>query len=122
MAYKNKEDQASASKRHYEANKSKIKQRSKTRNRKQRNANKAYVDKIKVESSCVDCGEGNPLVLDFDHVKGKKVGDISSMVYQSYCVESIQKEIDKCEVRCSNCHRVATHNRRIEKQNAKTNS
>ena len=106
MAYKNKEDQASASKRHYEANKSKIKQRSKKRNRKQRNANKAYVDKIKVESSCVDCGEGNPLVLDFDHVKGKKVGDISSMVYQSYCVESIQKEIDKCEVRCSNCHRV----------------
>ena len=76
MAYKNKEDQASASKRHYEANKSKIKQRSKTRNRKQRNANKAYVDKIKVESSCVDCGEGNPLVLDFDHVKGKKVGEI----------------------------------------------
>lgn len=122
MAYKNKEDQASASKRHYEANKSKIKQRSKTRNRKQRNANKAYVDKIKVESSCVDCGEGNPLVLDFDHVKGKKVGDISSMVYQSYCVESIQNEIDKCEVRCSNCHRVATHKRRIEKQNAKTNS
>jgi hypothetical protein len=116
MAYKNKDDQASASKRHYEANKSKIKQRSKKRNRKQRNANKAYVDKIKVESSCVDCGEGNPLVLDFDHVKGEKVGDISSMVYQSYCVESIQKEIDKCEVRCSNCHRVATHNRRIEDQ------
>ena len=122
MAYKNKEDQASASKRHYEANKSKIKQRSKKRNRKQRNANKAYVDKIKIESSCVDCGEGNPLVLDFDHVKGEKVGDISSMVYQSYCVESIQKEIDKCEVRCSNCHRVATHNRRIEKSNAKINS
>ena len=122
MAYKNKDDQASASKRHYEANKSKIKQRSKKRNRKQRNANKAYVDKIKVESSCVDCGEGNPLVLDFDHVKGEKVGDISSMVYQSYCVESIQKEIDKCEVRCSNCHRVATHNRRIEKQNEEANS
>lgn len=122
MAYKNKEDQAAASKRYYEANKSKVKQRSKKRNRKQRNANKAYVDKIKVESSCVDCGEGNPLVLDFDHVKGEKVGDISSMVYQSYCVESIQKEIDKCEVRCSNCHRVATHNRRIKKQNATTNS
>ena len=122
MAYKHKEDQAAASKRHYEANKSKIKQRSKKRNRKQRNANRAYVDKIKAQSSCVDCGESNPLVLDFDHVSGDKICDISTMVYRSYCVESIQKEIDKCEVRCSNCHRVATHNRRIEKQNAKDNS
>lgn len=122
MAYKNKEDQAAAAKRHYEANKEKIVARSYKRNKKQRIINKAFVDQVKQSSPCVDCGESNPLVLDFDHVKGEKVCDISNMVYRSYCVESIQKEIDKCEVRCSNCHRVATHNRRIEKQNAKTNS
>jgi hypothetical protein len=122
MAYKRKEDQAAASKRHYEANKSKIKKRSKKRNRRQRDINRADVNKVKEGVSCVDCGESNPLVLDFDHVSGDKICDISNMVYRSYCVESIQKEIDKCEVRCSNCHRVATHNRRIEKQNAKTNN
>ncbi len=123
MAYKNKKNQVTASKRHYEANKEKIKARSCIRNKKQRIKNKAFVDQVKQSSACVDCGESNPLVLDFDHVKGDKVCDISNMVYRSYCVESIQKEIDKCEVRCSNCHRVATHNRRIEKKsNAKTNS
>jgi C1A family cysteine protease len=107
LAYKNKIDQAAASKRHYEKHKDKIKDRSKKRNKRQKRKNQEYIRAIKEASSCVDCGESNSVVLDFDHVKGEKVSNIS-----------IQKEIDKCEVRCSNCHRIATAKRRNEKRNS----
>jgi hypothetical protein len=112
MPYKNPEKQAAASKRHYEANKEKVKLRSKKRNRKQLSINKKYVDKVKSESGCVDCGETNHIVLDFDHVNGNKYKSVSAMVHEYYSVNAIQKEIDKCEVRCANCHRQVTHERR----------
>lgn len=56
---------------------------------------------------CIDCGESDPLVLDFDHVKGNKYKNITSML-GIYSQENILKEIDKCAVRCSNCHRRKT--------------
>ena len=115
MAYKDKKDQAAASKRHYEANKEKVKARSRKRNIKQRDLNKEYVRKVKTESGCVDCGETNHIVLDFDHITDDKYKSVSDMVFGYYSIESIQKEIDKCEVRCSNCHRIITYNRRNEK-------
>jgi hypothetical protein len=55
---------------------------------------------------CVDCGESDPIVLDFDHVRGEKKVDVSSM--SSYCLASVQEEMSKCEVRCANCHRRKT--------------
>ncbi|MBD2564531.1 HNH endonuclease [Nostoc linckia FACHB-391] len=60
--------------------------------------------------SCVDCGEADPIVLEFDHIQQKKYG-ISRMVYAGMGVDSISKEIEKCEVRCANCHRRATAKR-----------
>ena len=59
---------------------------------------------------CVDCGETDPIVLEFDHIQQKKYG-ISRMVYAGMGVDSISKEIEKCEVRCANCHRRATAKR-----------
>ena len=112
MAYRNKEDQAAASKRHYEKNKDKVKKRSYKRNVNQRQRNREYIAGVKGNSKCVDCGESNPLVLEFDHVIGEKIGNISDMCHSCCSIETIQKEIDKCEVRCANCHRIQTHNRR----------
>ena len=60
---------------------------------------------------CVDCGEANPIVLEFDHVRGVKAGDISSMVYKQTKARVLE-EIKKCEVRCANCHRVKTFKER----------
>lgn len=54
---------------------------------------------------CIDCGNSNPIVLDFDH-RGDKKYNVSNML--SYSWETIEKEIAKCDVRCANCHRIRT--------------
>ena len=53
---------------------------------------------------CVDCGESDPLVLTFDHVRGEKKGNIADMVAHGCSVARLLAEIEKCEVRCANCH------------------
>lgn len=55
-------------------------------------------------TSCVDCGEADPYVLTFDHVRDIKKMSISQMVNQGYSLKAIRHEINKCEVRCANCH------------------
>lgn len=64
---------------------------------------------------CVDCGEGDPSVLEFDHVSTKRA-EISRMVADGYPVAEIVTEIAKCEVRCGNCHRRRTHERRLTQE------
>ena len=71
---------------------------------KKREEARAYVFAYLSEHPCVDCGEYDPLVLTFDHVRGSKKMNVSQIVNQGYLVEVIQQEIDKCEVVCSNCH------------------
>jgi len=53
---------------------------------------------------CVDCGERDPVVLQFDHVRGRKRKEVANMAQEGYSIEAIQKEIGKCVVRCANCH------------------
>ena len=67
-----------------------------------------YVWNYLKQNPCVDCGEKDPIVLDLDHVRGKKKRAVSHLVRRGNCLETIKKEIDKCEVRCSNCHRLKT--------------
>lgn len=70
-----------------------------------------YVQKIRdylVSHPCVDCGEKDPLVLDFDHVRGAKKDNISRMIRHIYAWSTIEAEIAKCEIRCANCHRRRT--------------
>lgn len=57
---------------------------------------------------CVDCGEDDPLFLEFDHVHGPKRLSISNMYGQGYGWATILAEIEKCEVRCVKCHRRRT--------------
>lgn len=63
------------------------------------------VDYLKLHP-CVDCGESNPIVLEFDHCKGQKDFTICDGIHHS--LKRIQNEIKKCEVRCANCHRQRT--------------
>lgn len=75
-------------------------------------AARAHVATFLASHACVDCGEPDPVVLDFDHVRGSKVCDVSRMVAGGYRLRRIDEEIAKCEVRCSNCHRRITAKRR----------
>jgi hypothetical protein len=70
--------------------------------KKNRHRNKNFVFKYLSEHPCKDCGESDPLVLEFDHIKGKKRCSPFGMASQS--LEAIIKEIKKCIVRCANCH------------------
>jgi len=73
-----------------------------------RNSARELVLNYLLTHRCVDCGETDPIVLEFDHVQGVKVASVSEMVGQGYSLEKIQAEMEKCVVRCSNCHRRKT--------------
>jgi hypothetical protein len=59
---------------------------------------------------CIDCGEGDPVVLEFDHLEDKLFNISTKLI--TYSWERIVAEIDKCEVVCANCHRRRTARRR----------
>ncbi len=58
---------------------------------------------------CVDCGESDADVLDFDHLRDKRA-NVSRLVHTAVSWDLIVAEISKCEVRCANCHRRRTAN------------
>lgn len=78
-----------------------------------RKRNTDYIKNYLKNNPCVDCGESDIIVLEFDHIRGDKKFCISRAKTEGYSIKTIQTEIDKCQVRCANCHRRITHKRRI---------
>lgn len=62
-----------------------------------------YILDYLISHPCVDCGERDPAVLEFDHVRDKKLFTIS-LKCNNYSLDKIKDEIEKCEIRCTNCH------------------
>ena len=60
------------------------------------------------DHSCIDCGEDDPIVLEFDHVRGTKIKAVSALVNDCRDWKDISIEIEKCDVRCANCHKRKT--------------
>lgn len=59
---------------------------------------------------CVDCQRTYPFyVMDFDHVRGEKVAEVSKLAAQASSKKVLLEEIAKCEVVCANCHRERTY-------------
>lgn len=77
-----------------------------------RQRTRKYVREYLKTHPCVDCGEDDPIVLDFDHVRGEKLSEISTLAKKGWSLDKIVDEITKCDVRCANCHRRVTHRRR----------
>ncbi len=65
---------------------------------------------IKTDVNCLHCGEDHPAVLDFHHPDPTdKEFTISTFAFNNTPtdenVRKLKREISKCEVLCSNCHR-----------------
>ena len=112
MAYVRKLDQSVAARRHYESNKRQYKDRARKFTSGAVARNREAVLKFLQSHPCVDCGESDPVVLDFDHVRGNKTKEVTKFVRNGASLRRIFLEIDKCEVRCANCHRRITAKRR----------
>jgi len=68
------------------------------------NQNRIRVFDFLKNHPCVDCDEKDIVVLQFDHVRGKKCDNISTLISKASTWKTISEEIEKCEVRCANCH------------------
>lgn len=63
---------------------------------------------------CTDCGgRFPPEAMDFDHVRGEKLANVSQTIFSSaFTMRMFREEVAKCEVVCANCHRVRTRGRK----------
>ncbi len=75
-----------------------------------------FTSELKKNSKCADCcfsGFQYPDVLDFDHVRGHKKFNISEFKRHTNSLKRVKEEIEKCEIVCSNCHRIRTAKRKV---------
>jgi transcription elongation factor Elf1 len=86
---------------------SKLKDSIVKRNKERQLKVKEFVIDYLLKHPCIDCGEKDPVVLEFDHLNDKKV-EVSRLIRDKYPLPTVQKEIEKCVVRCANCHRRKT--------------
>ena len=93
---------------HYRQNRSAYLKRARKRRVRDRNACQLFAYDYLLAHPCVDCGEDDPIVLDFDHIDPTtKSAEVSSFIRQQNLV-GLTAEIGKCEVRCANDHRRKT--------------
>lgn len=93
------------SKRHYLENKQYYAKKARVFDKERRKRVREIIIDYLLSHPCIDCGEKDILVLEFDH-RGDKKFAISDFRHQN--IELIKAEINKCEVRCANCHRRKT--------------
>ena len=95
------------SKRWYQQNRDRIVQRNSESKALLRDERQEFLTEYFLSHPCVDCGEADPVVLDFDHRRGKKDFNIGQK-FADVSMATLLTEIGKCDVRCANCHRRRT--------------
>jgi len=99
MPYKDAEKQKQAQKQHYLDNKEIYQLKNKTYRQKVRD----YVRQVKESSPCTDCKISYPYyVMEFDHLHSKE--KTVAWLASKGTIDQVKKEIEKCELVCSNCH------------------
>lgn len=106
MPWKDREKQREAIRKHYYANRRTYIEKA----YRKRQAIREWLIDLKENTPCTDCKKLYPFyVMDFDHLNDKSL--MVSKVANSGSWKKTKEEISKCEIVCSNCHRIRTHNR-----------
>lgn len=71
-------------------------------------ANKEYLESVRRNGKCFDCGESNYVLLQFHHRDGKEKYTIG--MYTRWSLGRLKEEIAKCDILCANCHIIRHHN------------
>lgn len=96
-------------KNHYNSNREYYLKKAKRRNNQIKQGVIDYIYQYLSKNHCIDCGESDITVLEFDHSnKFNKVETVSYLIKNKYPLDKIIAEISKCDVRCANCHRRKT--------------
>jgi hypothetical protein len=96
----------------YERNKDYQKENAKKHGTEYRTVAHEYIWNYLLSHPCSSCGETNPVVLEFHHVRGEKENDITHLVGRGSSLDSLIAEIEKCDILCANCHRILTSKER----------
>jgi hypothetical protein len=94
---------------HYEANRDRYIANAQRRKRALAAERAAYLVELFRDRPCVDCGESDPMVLEFDHLADESFGIAKGLRDRSW--RSVLDEIAKCKVVCANCDRRRTARR-----------
>lgn len=109
MPFKNKEDKLAYQRAWYVNNKKLYADK----NKRLRDKKKVFLQKLK-SVPCMDCRNSYPyFVMDFDHREGEeKLGTLAAATSSNlWSWEKLKAEVEKCDVVCSNCHRIRTAKR-----------
>lgn len=84
-------------------------------NKRRQDRRTAQLAAIKVAAGCIDCGyNASADALQFDHVDPtQKVNQVSRM--RGVSAERLTAELDKCVVRCANCHMIRSAEQRRQR-------
>jgi hypothetical protein len=96
--------------RHYLANRQRYVEQARARKQRLALERTRYLLEFYSTRPCVDCGESDPVVLEFDHLGDKRFDIGQALPYRNW--QSVLDEIAKCEVVCANCHRRRTARRK----------
>lgn len=113
MPYKDPEKQKEAQRKSYFKNIDKNRIKNKTYREKVRE----YVRTQKESGSCKDCGVAYPYyVMEYDHIEDNKIRSVAKITSNG-SMDQVIKEIAKCDLICSNCHKIRTWERIQKKFN-----
>jgi len=93
---------------YYSLNKESIKKRTGKRREENRDMLRKIVVEYLLQHPCIDCGEKDIVVLDFDHISDNKIDSVSRMMLENVPTQRLLDEMAKCVIRCANCHRRKT--------------
>lgn len=106
MPYVNPEDERAYQRLHYQRHKELYKARAVASRAKQRIEQRLLIRRYLEAHPCVDCGNADIRVLEFDHIeRGPANRRISTLIGTR---NQLLAELEKCEVRCANCHMIRT--------------